>query len=83
MGAICKGKTTPGVQIAPELATQARIPFLFTDPKGEFVADGRPIAPFAALPNFGAMEVGTDPVDAKLQPVQFFSQSWVISLTKS
>jgi hypothetical protein len=47
MGAIGKGKTTTGVQIALELTAQARIPFLFIDPKGEFVADGRPIGPFA------------------------------------
>ncbi len=68
MGAIGKGKTTTGVQIALELASQARIPFLFIDPKGEFVADGRPIGPFAALPNVGAMEAGTDPVPLDFLP---------------
>ena len=58
MGAIGRGKTTTGVQIAFELAAQARIPFLFIDPKGEFVADGRPIGPFAVLDRVGAMEAG-------------------------
>lgn len=37
MGAIGKGKTTTGVQIALEIARQAGIPFLMIDPKGEFV----------------------------------------------
>lgn len=68
MGAIGKGKTTTGVQIALELASQARIPFLFIDPKGEFVADGRPIGPFAGLSNVGAMEAGTDPVPLDFLP---------------
>ncbi|MCE9610336.1 MAG: ATP-binding protein [Chthoniobacter sp.] len=68
MGAIGKGKTTTGVQIALELASQAGIPFLFIDPKGEFVADGRPIGPFAGLSNVGAMEAGTDPVPLDFLP---------------
>lgn len=37
MGAIGKGKTTTGVQIALDIARQAGIPFLMIDPKGEFV----------------------------------------------
>jgi len=68
MGAIGKGKTTTGVQIALELATQAGIPFLFIDPKGEFVANGRPIGPFAGHPNVGAIEAGTDPVPLDFLP---------------
>jgi hypothetical protein len=68
MGAIGKGKTTTGVQIALQLASQARIPFLFIDPKGEFVADGHPTGPFAELPNVGAMEAGTDPVPLDFLP---------------
>ena len=70
MGAIGKGNNMTGVQIALELASQARIPFLFIDPKGEFVADGRPIGPFAGLSNVGAMEAGTDPV-----PLDFHARS--------
>lgn len=68
MGAIGRGKTTTGVQIALALASQARIPFLFIDPKGEFVADGKPIGPFAGLSNVGAMEAGTDPVPLDFLP---------------
>jgi len=68
MGAIGRGKTTTGVQIALELAGQARIPFLFIDPKGEFVADGRAIGPFVKLDNIGAMEAGTDPVPLDFLP---------------
>ena len=68
MGAIGRGKTTTGVQIALELASKARIPFLFIDPKGEFVADGHPVGPFAGLSNVGAMEAGTDPVPLDFLP---------------
>jgi hypothetical protein len=70
MGAIGKGNNMTGVQIALDLASQARIPFLFIDPKGEFVADGRPIGPFVGLSNVGAMEAGTDPV-----PLDFHARS--------
>jgi hypothetical protein len=35
MGAIAKGKTMTGSQIAIELVTKAQIPFLFIDPKGD------------------------------------------------
>ena len=68
MGAIGRGKTTTGVQIALELTKQAQIPFLFIDPKGEFVANGRPAGAFAGLPNVGAVEAGTDPVPLDFLP---------------
>lgn len=68
MGAIGRGKTTTGIQIALELASQARIPFLFIDPKGEFVAEGGAIGPFAKYGNVGAMEAGTDPVPLDFLP---------------
>ena len=49
MGAIGRGKTTTGVQIALALAGQARIPFLFIDPK----ANLWPMAsPSALSPDF-------------------------------
>ena len=41
MGKNGSGKTTTGVQMAMDIAGKARIPFLFIDPKGEFVSDGR------------------------------------------
>jgi len=59
MGAVGKGKTTTGVQMALELARQARIPLLFIDPKGEFVSDGRVIGALAALDGINAVELGT------------------------
>ena len=68
MGAIGKGKTTTGVQIALDLARQAGIPFLMIDPKGEFVRDGRPAGPFADFGKVGAIEVGTDPVPLDFLP---------------
>lgn len=69
MGAIGKGKTTTGVQIALELAKKARIPFLFIDPKGEFVANGKAAGPFdAAGMEIGAVEAGTDPVPLDFLP---------------
>jgi len=68
MGAIGRGKTTTGVQIALELAAQANIPLLFIDPKGEFVNDGQPVGPFANLEKVGAIEVGTDPLPLDFLP---------------
>ncbi len=37
MGAIGKGKTITGVQIALDLARHTGIPFLMINPKGEFL----------------------------------------------
>lgn len=68
MGAMGRGKTRTRVQIAHELAAQARIPLLFIDPKGEFVANGRPAGAFADLPNIGAVEAGTNPVPLDFLP---------------
>lgn len=69
MGAIGKGKTTTGVQMALDLAAQAKIPFLFIDPKGEFVADGRAAGAFAEGGlEVGAIEAGTDPVPLDFLP---------------
>ena len=68
MGAIGRGKTTTGVQMALDLVRQAQIPFLFIDPKGEFVAEGRPIGPFAGITGVGAMEAGTDAVPLDFLP---------------
>lgn len=41
MGKVGSGKTTTGVQIVQQLVNQAHIPFLFIDPKGEFVDQAR------------------------------------------
>jgi hypothetical protein len=69
MGAIGKGKTMTGTQMAIELVQKARIPFLFIDPKGEFVEDGRVVGPFSV---FGSavtgIEVGTDPLPLNFLP---------------
>jgi DNA sulfur modification protein DndE len=78
MGAIGKGKTTTGVQIALELVRQAGIPLLFIDPKGEFVKDGQVAGLLAEVPGIRAVEMGNTPClldflpssDAPTQKVQ-------------
>jgi len=69
MGAIGKGKTTTGIQIAMELVEKARIPFLFIDPKGEFVRNGKVVGPLEKLGRtVGGIEVGTNPVPLDFLP---------------
>lgn len=69
MGAVGKGKTTTGVQMALELIAKTRLPFLFIDPKGEFVTDGRPVGAFAGLgSSVGAVEVGTQSLPLDFLP---------------
>lgn len=59
MGAVAKGKTTTGVQLALQIVQKAGVPFLFIDPKGEFVVEGGLVGPFAALGSaVTAVEVG-------------------------
>lgn len=62
MGAIGKGKTTTGVQMALELVRQAGIPLLFIDPKGEFVANGQVTGLLATMgSDIQAIEMGSQP----------------------
>lgn len=69
MGAIGKGKTMTGSQMAIELAGKARIPFLFIDPKGEFVIDGRVVGPLSTLGSaVNGIEVGTQPLPLDFLP---------------
>lgn len=68
MGAVGKGKTTTGVQMAMELARQAGIPLLFLDPKGEFVSDGKAVGALAELENINAIELGTQPCTLDFLP---------------
>lgn len=69
MGAVSKGKTTTGVQIALELMGKTRLPILFIDPKGEFVEDGCPVGAFAAVGSaINAVEVGTQPLPLDFLP---------------
>lgn len=69
MGAVGKGKTTTGVQIALEIMAKTQLPILFIDPKGEFVADGRAVGAFAALGSaISAVEVGTQPLPLDFLP---------------
>jgi len=69
MGAIGKGKTMTGTQIAIELVQKAHVPFLFIDPKGEFVQDGRVVGPFATLGSkVSGIEVGTNPLPLNFLP---------------
>jgi hypothetical protein len=69
MGPIGKGKTTTGSQMAIELVQKARIPFLFIDPKGEFVREGRVVGPFEALGSaVTGIEVGTQALPLDFLP---------------
>lgn len=69
MGAVGKGKTTTGVQIALELLRKAPIPILFIDPKGEFVADGRAVGALAELGGaINAIEVGSQALPLDFLP---------------
>lgn len=69
MGAVGKGKTTTGVQVAMELADKAQIPFLYIDPKGEFVEDGKLQGAFTGMDgSVKAVEVGTNPVPLDFLP---------------
>lgn len=61
MGAIGKGKTTTGVQMALDLVRQAGIPLLFIDPKGEFVKDGEVTGLLAEVAGIQAVEMGATP----------------------
>jgi hypothetical protein len=70
MGAIGKGKTTTGIQIAMELVEKARIPLLFIDPKGEFVRNGRVVGPLENLgQRISGIEVGTKPLPLDFLPM--------------
>jgi hypothetical protein len=69
MGKIGSGKTTTGLQMALELVEKAGIPFLFIDPKGEFVEGNRPVGRLASLGgSVGAVEVGTVPIPLDFLP---------------
>jgi DNA helicase HerA-like ATPase len=69
MGAIAKGKTMTGSQIAIELVGKAQIPFLFIDPKGEFVMDGKVVGPLTELgPSVNGIEVGAQPLPLDFLP---------------
>ena len=69
MGKIGSGKTTTGLQMALELVEKAGIPFLFIDPKGEFVEENRPSGRLASLGgSLGAVEVGTVPIPLDFLP---------------
>jgi DNA helicase HerA-like ATPase len=77
MGRNGSGKTRTGLHIAAQIATQAEVPFLLIDPKGEFVAENGSLALPASFPS-GArgIEVGrqTIPLDV-LAPVDMEEHS--------
>lgn len=69
MGKVGSGKTTTGVQMAIEIAQKARIPFLFIDPKGEFVSDGQLAGSLAeAGLDIQAIEVGGQSIPLDFLP---------------
>jgi len=69
MGGVGKGKTTTGTQMALELVRNARIPLLFIDPKGEFMADGSVCGALAELgPGITGIEVTTQAIPLDFLP---------------
>jgi len=69
MGATGKGKTRTGIRMALELVKQAKIPFLVIDPKGEFVADGKPDKEIAELGGgVRVIQVGSDAIPLDFLP---------------
>jgi hypothetical protein len=63
MGAVGKGKTTTGLQMASQIITQARTPFLFIDPKGDRIFRD------AVGPHEGTIiEVGQEPIPLNFLP---------------
>jgi DNA sulfur modification protein DndE len=69
MGRLGSGKTTTGVQIAAEIHRRAGIPFLFIDPKGEFVDRGQVAGRLAELDAHAtAIEVGEQPIPLDFLP---------------
>ena len=70
MGKNGSGKTTTGLQIALELIEKSGIPFIFIDPKGEFVDGNQPKGKLAELgTQVGAIEVGTSPIPLDFLPL--------------
>jgi len=69
MGAIGKGKTVTGSQMAGEIVQKADIQFIFIDPKGEFVRDGAVVGKFAELGiDVEGVEVGVTPIPLDFLP---------------
>lgn len=69
MGKVGSGKTTTGVQIARQIVDQASIPFLYIDPKGEFVEAAQlsgALAEFTPPPI--PIEVGQQPIPLDFLP---------------
>lgn len=67
MGRNASGKTTTGVQIAEQIVDQAGIPFLFIDPKGEFVSDRKLMGALSGL-SATAVEVGQQSIPLDFLP---------------
>jgi hypothetical protein len=63
MGAVGKGKTTTGVQMASQMVAKALIPFLFIDPKGDQIFRDA-VGPLGG----SIIEVGREPIPLNFLP---------------
>jgi hypothetical protein len=63
MGAVGKGKTTTAVQVAGQIISQAQIPFLFIDPKGDEIFR-QALGPLGGT----LIEVGQEPIPLDFLP---------------
>lgn len=75
MGRSGSGRTTAGVQLLRQLTEQSGAPFLFVDPKGEFVEKGvlnpdKPFADFSPPPRVIEVGLQSIPLDFAPDPAQ-------------
>lgn len=69
MGKVGSGKTTTGIQITQQILEQSRVPFIFIDPKGEFVGSTGLAGALSKFPHGPiAIEVGQQAIPLDFLP---------------